>query len=68
MRIAPTLVVTTAFVERALETIRGAGAAGMSVSTLREALGTSRKYAVPLVEHLDATRRTRREGDLRVAR
>jgi selenocysteine-specific elongation factor len=68
VRIAPTLVVTTAFVERALETIRGAGAAGMSVSALREALGTSRKYAVPLVEHLDATRRTRREGDLRVAR
>ena len=68
VRIAPTLVVTSAFLERALARVREAGEAGISVSALREALGTSRKYAVPLVEHLDAARRTRRDGDLRFAR
>jgi selenocysteine-specific elongation factor len=40
----------------------------VTVSALREGLGTSRKYAVPLLEHLDATGRTRRVGDVRVAR
>ena len=68
VRIAPTLVVTSAFLERALARVREAGEAGISVSALREALGTSRKYAVPLVEHLDAARLTRRDGDLRFAR
>ncbi|MFM8944355.1 MAG: SelB C-terminal domain-containing protein [Actinomycetota bacterium] len=68
VRIAPTLVVTSGFVERALACIRDAGDAGITVSALREALGTSRRFAVPLVEHLDAARATRREGDLRFAR
>lgn len=40
---------------------------GVPVSALRQALGTSRKYALPLVAHLDATGVTRRRGDLRVA-
>ena len=40
--------------------------AGVSASAVREALGTSRKYAIPLLEHLDATGVTRRRGDLRV--
>ncbi len=34
-------------------------------SRLREVLRTSRKYAIPLLEHLDATGFTKREGDLR---
>ncbi|MFM7719344.1 MAG: selenocysteine-specific translation elongation factor [Actinomycetota bacterium] len=68
VRITPTLVVTTAFVDRAVAAVRAGGAAGITVSGLREALGTTRKYAVPLAEHLDATRVTRREGDLRFAR
>jgi selenocysteine-specific elongation factor len=38
------------------------------VSAVRERLGTSRKYAVPLLEHLDRTGVTRRSGDLRFAR
>jgi [protein-PII] uridylyltransferase len=41
---------------------------GMTVSALREALNTSRKYAVPLAEYLDATGVTRRQGDLRFPR
>ena len=44
-----------------------ASPAGVSASAVREALGTSRKYAIPLLEHLDATGVTRRRGDVRVA-
>ena len=38
------------------------------MSALRAELGTSRKYAVPLMEHLDRTGVTRRDGDLRFPR
>lgn len=40
---------------------------GITVAHIREALGTSRKYAMPLVAELDARGVTRRRGDLRVA-
>lgn len=43
-----------------------AGGAGITVSELRELLGTTRKYAVPICEYLDRTNFTRRQGDLRV--
>jgi len=39
----------------------------MSIGEFKDELGLSRKYAVPLLEHLDVTGRTRREGDARVA-
>jgi selenocysteine-specific elongation factor len=68
VRISPDLVLTPAFVERALAEVRAAGADGITVSALRERLGTSRKYAVPLLEHLDERRLTRRIGDVRIAR
>ena len=68
VRISPELVLSPAFVERALAEVRGAGPDGLTVSALRERLGTSRKYAVPLLEHLDERRATRRVGDVRVAR
>lgn len=67
VRIAPDLVLTSAFVERAIAFVRESRE-GVSVSAVREALGTSRKYAVPLMEHLDRTRVTRRIGDLRYPR
>ncbi len=38
---------------------------GLTLSQIREVLGTTRKYAVPLCEYLDSTGFTRREGDLR---
>ncbi|HUY32351.1 MAG TPA: selenocysteine-specific translation elongation factor [Pirellulales bacterium] len=38
---------------------------GMTVSQIRELLGVSRKYAVPLCEYLDRIGFTRRDGDLR---
>jgi selenocysteine-specific elongation factor len=38
---------------------------GLTVSAIKDLLGFSRKYAVPLCEYLDQTRKTRRDGDLR---
>ena len=39
---------------------------GVTVAQVREALGTSRKYALPLLARLDADGVTRRRGDLRI--
>ena len=38
---------------------------GMTMSELRQELGTSRKYAIPILEYLDETGFTVRSGDLR---
>jgi selenocysteine-specific elongation factor len=38
----------------------------MTVSEARDVLNTSRKYILPLLEHLDVLRMTRRQGDKRV--
>ncbi len=40
---------------------------GLTVAEIRDLLGTTRKFAVPLCEYLDRAGVTRREGDLRVA-
>jgi selenocysteine-specific elongation factor len=68
VRIAPDLVVTPGFIARATAAIRSASATGITVSALREGLGTTRKYAVPLAEWLDGQGITRRQGDLRFPR
>jgi selenocysteine-specific elongation factor len=39
---------------------------GVTVAEIRDLLGTTRKYAVPLCEFLDKTGLTKRHGDLRV--
>lgn len=39
---------------------------GLTVADIRDLLGTTRKYAVPLCEFLDKTGLTKRNGDLRV--
>jgi len=39
---------------------------GVTVAQVRDALGTTRKHALPLLTHLDATGVTRRRGDVRV--
>jgi len=38
----------------------------MTASQARDLLGTTRKYILPLLEHLDERRITRRIGDERV--
>ena len=68
VRISQDLVVTPAVLEHAVAVAREHAADGLTVSALREALGTSRKYAVPLAEYLDAIGVTRRRGDLRFPR
>jgi len=39
---------------------------GMTVAEIRDLLGTTRKFAVPLCEYLDRAGVTKRAGDLRV--
>ena len=51
---------------RLLLSTRFGNSNGFTVSELREALDVSRKYAVPICEHLDRVGFTRRNGDLRV--
>ena len=46
-------------------TIYGHGYLDHVESEIRDLLGTTRKYAVPLCEYLDRVGVTRREGDLR---
>jgi selenocysteine-specific elongation factor len=56
---------TAAEMERLLrEKLRGG--AGLTVAEIRDLLGTTRKYAIPLCEYLDRIGLTRREGDLRL--
>ena len=42
-----------------------AGHDGATAAELKEAMGTTRKYAMPLLEHFDACGLTRRDGDVR---
>jgi selenocysteine-specific elongation factor len=53
-------------VERVLVHLRSEGS--ITVAQVRDMFGTSRKYALPLMEHLDERRLTRRVGDQRVLR
>ncbi|MBX5475525.1 MAG: selenocysteine-specific translation elongation factor [Clostridia bacterium] len=54
-------------VDAAAERVRAhlAGGRAATMSELREVLGTTRKYALPLAEHFDRVRLTRRDGDVR---
>jgi selenocysteine-specific elongation factor len=66
-RVSEDIVVTPGFLDRAEETVKveAARAEGITVSRFREALGTTRKYALPLLEHFDGRGVTRRDGDVR---
>ena len=57
-------------VDSAVETLAGLlehVPSGFTVSAARQALGSTRKYVVPLLGYLDTTGVTRRVGDVRVA-
>ena len=66
-RVSDDLVVTPGFLARAEEVLRAeaGGPPGLTVSRFREALGTTRKYALPILEHFDRQGLTRRHGDVR---
>ncbi|CAN5198174.1 selenocysteine-specific translation elongation factor [soil metagenome] len=59
-----------AAVDAAAQVVAGLLAAqpeGVTMAAIRDALRTTRRYAIPLVNRLDATGVTRRRGDLRIA-
>ncbi|HJV04261.1 MAG TPA: selenocysteine-specific translation elongation factor [Actinomycetota bacterium] len=66
-RVSDDVVVTPAFLARAEEVAaeEAARPEGLTVSRFREVLGTSRKYALPLLASFDQRGLTRREGDVR---
>jgi selenocysteine-specific elongation factor len=68
VRVTPDLVFTAGTIERARTVLREAGGEGVTVSTFRQALGTSRKYALPILAWFDLRGFTRREGDVRMVR
>jgi len=68
VRVSPEIVMTPELVAKAERIARDLGADGITVSAFRERLGTSRKFALPLLEHLDARGITLRRGDVRVLR
>ncbi|MEN6302796.1 MAG: SelB C-terminal domain-containing protein, partial [Armatimonadia bacterium] len=68
VRVADRVTYHAERVAAAREAVRQAIAqhGSVSVAELRDQLGVSRKYTLALLEYLDATGFTRREGDARV--
>jgi selenocysteine-specific elongation factor len=66
-RVSNDIVVTPSFLSQAEEVAvaEAAGPDGLTVSRFREVLGTSRKYALPLLNSFDERGLTRRQGDVR---
>ncbi len=67
VRVSGELVLTPEFLRRAEEVARAEAASpdGLTVSRFRETLGTTRKYALPILASFDARGLTRRDGDVR---
>lgn len=65
VRLPAGLLISTAAVEALIASLRGSGWEKFSVSDFKERFGLSRKWAIPLLEHLDSTGVTRRIGDQR---
>lgn len=70
VRLGPELAFTASAVEAAADLLRErfGGGTPFTAGQGKEALGTSRKYAVPLLEELDRRGVTRRDGDVRSIR
>lgn len=68
VRVSQDLVFTAAQVRRLKEQVRALAERGdgaVEVSAVRDALGSSRRFVIPLLEYLDRIGFTRREGDRR---
>ena len=67
VRLGDDLVMTSGAVAAATVKLRDAFAAEgpLTAARAKEVLATTRKYALPLLEHLDRVRVTRRRGDVR---
>jgi selenocysteine-specific elongation factor len=69
IRISPELFFSPAAVADIEDKLREAiGPGGITVSDFKNVIGTSRKYALPLLEYFDRVRVTARVGDLRKLR
>ena len=70
VRLSEDVAFTRPAYESALELVRQIVAAegGVTVARLRDAMGASRRPVLAFLEHLDAERVTRREGDVRTLR
>ncbi|GAB4409455.1 MAG: selenocysteine-specific translation elongation factor [Thermodesulfovibrionales bacterium] len=67
VRINDSLYITASAYNEMLSRLRGfyAKKPGMTVAEFRDILGTTRKYALPLLEYLDSNKITLRVGDVR---
>jgi selenocysteine-specific elongation factor len=67
VRVSPDIVFSRRAIAEAKSRIADAyGREGaLTASRIREILGTSRKFVIPLLEHLDAAGFTKRRGDVR---
>ena len=70
VKVSETVVFAAPAYEEMVDDIRGfvRDNGQITVADVRDLFGTSRKYALSLLEHLDAQRVTRRVGDARVLR
>jgi len=66
VRLSPDVAVHRDAVAAAEAKLEGVKGRTMSVADFRDLLGLSRKTLIPLLEHLDARKKTRRQGDTRV--
>lgn len=66
LRLSPEVAVHRDAVAGAEAKLEGVKGKTMSVADFRDLLGLSRKTLIPLLEHFDAKRKTRRQGDARL--
>lgn len=66
VRLSPEILVHASVLAGIEEKVAAQKGRTMTVGDFRDLLGLSRKYLIPLLEHLDRRRRTRRVGDARV--
>ena len=65
-RVSTELVFHSSALERLEEMVAGHEGELFSIATFKSWTGISRKYAVPLLEHLDRRKLTRRQGEQRL--
>ncbi len=68
LRLPAGLVLAAATVEALVAALRAAGVERFTVADFKERFGLTRKWAIPLLEHLDSTGVTLRVGDQRLLR
>ena len=65
VRLSSGLILATSAIDALVEELRGEGWSEFGVPQFKDRFGLSRKWAIPLLEHLDSIGVTRRVGDKR---